>query len=63
MIELRKAAEKRGGQLNVTQAVMDTGANFTEVEAVFKDLLKSGYAMIDNDPVTGAVSYHFYELN
>jgi TM2 domain-containing membrane protein YozV len=63
MMQLLKAAEKRGGQLTVTQAVMDTGATFTEVEAVFKELLKSGYARIDNDPVTGAVIYHFHELN
>jgi TM2 domain-containing membrane protein YozV/predicted transcriptional regulator len=63
MMELLKAAEKRGGQLTVTQAVIETGASFAEVEAVFKDLLKSGYARIDNDPVSGAVIYHFHELN
>jgi TM2 domain-containing membrane protein YozV len=62
-MELLKAAEKRGGQLTVTQAVMETGANFAEVEAVFKELLKSGYVKIDNDPDTGAVTYHFHELN
>ena len=62
-MELLKAAERRGGQLTVTQAVMETGANFAEVEAVFKELLKSGYVKIDNDPDTGAVTYHFDELN
>lgn len=62
-MELLRAAEKRGGQLTVTQAVMETGANFAEVEAVFKELLKSGYVKIDNDPNTGAVTYHFHELN
>jgi TM2 domain-containing membrane protein YozV len=63
MMKLLKAAENRGGQLTVTQAVMETGATFPEVEAVFKELLKSGYVKIDNDPVTGAVTYHFHELN
>ncbi|NMG07862.1 TM2 domain-containing protein [Brasilonema sp. UFV-L1] len=63
MMELLKAAEKRGGQLTVTQAVMDTGASFAEVEAVFKEMLKTGYVRIGNDPVTGAVTYDFHELN
>lgn len=63
MMELLKVAEKRGGQLTVTQAVMETGASFADVEAVFKELLKSGYVKIDNDPVSGAVTYHFHELN
>ncbi|MBW4592834.1 MAG: TM2 domain-containing protein [Brasilonema angustatum HA4187-MV1] len=62
-MELLKAAEKRGGQLTVTQAVMETGATFAEVEAVFREMLKSGYVKIDNDPDTGAVTYHFDELN
>ncbi|MBW4631702.1 MAG: NINE protein [Iphinoe sp. HA4291-MV1] len=63
MIKLLKAAENRGGKLTVTQAVMETDASFAEVEAVFREMLKTGYVMIDNDPVTGAVTYHFHELN
>ncbi|MBP5977024.1 TM2 domain-containing protein [Brasilonema sp. CT11] len=62
-MELLRAAEKRGGQLTVTQAVMETGATFAEVEVVFREMLKSGYVKIDNDPNTGAVTYHFDELN
>ncbi|ARV57328.1 hypothetical protein BZZ01_00635 [Nostocales cyanobacterium HT-58-2] len=62
-LELLKAAERRGGKLTVTQAVMETGASFTEVEAVFREMLKTGYVKIDNDPDTGAVTYDFHELN
>lgn len=62
MVNLLKAARDRGGKISVTQAVMDTGANFAEVEAVFKQMVKSGYAYMDNDPVTGAVVYRFLEL-
>jgi predicted transcriptional regulator len=62
MVKLLEAAESRGGTLTVTQGVRATGANFTEVEAVLKEMLKSGYVKIDNDPVTGAVTYHFHEI-
>ena len=41
---------------------MDTGASFSEVEAVLKEMLKSGYVKIDNHPVTGVVVYEFIEL-
>lgn len=62
MIKLLKAAEARGGKLSVTQAVMDTGTSFAEVEAVLKQMLKSGYVRIDNHPDTGVVIYEFIEL-
>jgi len=62
MVKLLEAAENRGGTLTVTQGVQATGAGFTEVETVLKDMLKSGYVKIDNDPVTGAVTYHFHEI-
>lgn len=62
MIQLLKVAEKRNGRLTVTQGVMETGAGFTEVEATLKEMLKSGYVAVDNDPITGAVTYHFHEL-
>ncbi|MFK0733183.1 MAG: TM2 domain-containing protein [Gloeotrichia echinulata HAB0833] len=62
MIKLIEAAEKNGGTLTVTQGVKRTGANFAEVEAVLKEMYKSGYVKIDNDPITGAVTYHFHEL-
>lgn len=62
MVLLLKAAEVRGGKVSVTQAVMDTGASFAEIEAILKEMLKNGYIGIDNDPDTGVVIYHFLEL-
>jgi TM2 domain-containing membrane protein YozV len=62
MVNLIEAAEKKGGTLTVTQGVKATAASFTEVEAVLKDMYKSGYVKIDNDPDTGAVTYHFHEM-
>ncbi len=63
MMKLIEAAESRGGSLTVTQGVKATGAGFAEVEAIFQEMLKSGYVRIDNDPVSGAVTYHFHELH
>jgi TM2 domain-containing membrane protein YozV len=62
MVQLLEAAESKGGYLTVTQGVKATGASFEEVEKVLKEMLKSGYVRIDNDPVTGAVTYHFHEM-
>ncbi|KYC42677.1 hypothetical protein WA1_15150 [Scytonema hofmannii PCC 7110] len=62
MIKLLKVAEKRSGRITVTQGVMETEASFTEVEATLKQMMKSGYVTVDNDPITGAVTYHFHEL-
>lgn len=63
MIQLIEVAETKGGKLTVTQGVKATGASFVEVEAVLKEMFKSGYVRIDNDPITGAVTYCFDELN
>ncbi len=63
MLKLLKAAEKRGGMLSVTQAVMDTGASFSEVETSLKEMLKTGYVEINNHPDSGVVVYHFVELS
>ncbi|MDZ7953980.1 TM2 domain-containing protein [Nostoc sp. DedQUE09] len=62
MVKLIEAAESKGGVLTVTQGVKFTGASFAEVEATLKEMYKSGYVKIDNDPNTGAVTYHFHEL-
>lgn len=62
MVKLIEAAETRGGAITVTQGVKHTGASFAEVEAVLKEMLKSGYVKIDNDPISGAVTYHFHEI-
>lgn len=63
MVKLIEAAESKGGHLTVTQGVKATGVSFAEVETTLKEMLKSGYVKIDNDPVTGAVTYHFHELD
>lgn len=62
MVQLLEAAESKGGSLTVTQGVKATGASFAEVEKVLREMLKSGYVRIDNDPITGAVTYHFHEM-
>lgn len=62
MVKLVNAAHSRGGQLSITQGVLDTGASFAEVEATLKDMLKKGYVTLDNHPVSGVVLYDFIEL-
>jgi serine/threonine protein kinase len=62
VVKLLKAAQSKGGQLSVTQAVMETGMGFAEVEKLCKEMVKLGYAQIDNDPTTGVVVYRFSEL-
>lgn len=61
-IELLKAAESRGGKLSVTQGVMATGLSFNQVETLLREMLKSGYVEIGNDPEMGTVLYDFKEL-
>ncbi len=62
MIALLKAASVKGGKLSVTEGVMATGANFSEVEETMKEMLKTGYVSVDNHPDTGIVIYDFHEL-
>lgn len=62
MVKLVKAAAARNGKISVTQAVLDTGASFVEVEATLKEMFRSGYVRLDNHPITGVVIYEFLEL-
>lgn len=62
MVKLLKAAQKYGGQISVTQAVMETSMGFEAVEALLKEMVKAGYASVDNHPKTGTVVYQFDEL-
>ncbi|MBF2026857.1 MAG: NINE protein [Oscillatoriales cyanobacterium C42_A2020_001] len=62
VVQLVRAAHSRNGKLSVTQGVMDTEANFVEVEAALRGLVKTGYVDIYNDPETGVVMYDFREL-
>jgi hypothetical protein len=61
-IQLIKAAEARGGKISVTQGVLDTGADFPEVEATLMGLAKKGHVDIQNDARSGAVVYAFPDL-
>lgn len=61
-LNLLKAAQKRGGKISVTQAVLDTGASFPDVEKVLNEMVKRGYADPENDPSSGIVIYNFLEL-
>lgn len=61
-IQLLKAAAARGGRLTVTQGVLATEAGFAEVETALKELVRSGYVDVCNDPDSGVVTYDFREL-
>ncbi|MDX2240493.1 MAG: NINE protein [Leptolyngbyaceae cyanobacterium bins.302] len=61
-VKLVKAAHARNGKLSVTQAVMDTEANFAKVESTLRELVRTGYVDMYNDPETGVVTYDFREL-
>ncbi len=62
MIELAKVAQKRGGKVSITQAVIDTGISFEEVEQTLNEMTKKGYVMVDNHPDNGSLIYDFIEL-
>lgn len=62
MIELARAAQKRGGKLTITQGVIETGITFEEVEDTLNEMNRKGYVMVDNNPDNGAVIYDFVEL-
>lgn len=60
---LLRAAEKRGGELTVTQGVMASGKSFEEVEKCLRDMVDHGYVDIDNAPGSGVIVYRFPELS
>lgn len=62
LVKLLKAAHARGGKLSVTQAVMETGIGFSDVEELLKEMVKRGYVSVTNNPETGVVVYSFDEL-
>ncbi len=62
VMKLLRTAQHRGGQISVTQAVLDTELSFSDVEDILKDLVKKGYVQASNDPSTGIVMYDFVEL-
>lgn len=62
MVQLLKLAKLHGGQLTVTQAVIDTGQSFEKIESELKAMVKSGYADVTNRLDSGVVVYEFPEL-
>lgn len=61
-LQLLKLAKRNQGRLTVTDCVLETEAPFAEVEQELTTLVKSGYAHVSNDPVTGVVVYEIPEL-
>ena len=62
MEKLLHLAKLHGGQITVTQAVMETGQSFKTIENALKTMVKSGYADVTNRPDSGVVVYEFPEL-
>lgn len=61
-LQLLKLAKQNNGRVTVTDAVLATEAPFSEVEHELKELVKSGYAHVSNDAVSGVVVYEIPEL-
>ena len=61
-VKLLRLAKLHGGQITVTQAVMETGQSFETVETELKAMVKSGYVDVTNRPGSGVVVYEFPEL-
>lgn len=62
MVKLVRAAKQQGGQLSVTQAVLETGLDFEEAETLLSEMARSGYVAVDNHPQSGVVIYRFDEI-
>ena len=60
---LLQAAERKGGELTVTQGVMTSGKSFEEVEKCLRDMVDKGYVDVDNVPGSGVIVYRFPELS
>ncbi|MEO0648819.1 MAG: NINE protein [Cyanobacteria bacterium J06650_10] len=61
-LQLLKLAKQNQGRLTVTDCVLETEAPFAQVEHELKELVKSGYAHVSNDAITGVVVYEIPEL-
>ncbi|MEL6605531.1 MAG: TM2 domain-containing protein [Cyanobacteria bacterium J06614_10] len=61
-MQLLKLAKRNHGRLTVTDCVLETGAAFDVIEGQLKELVKSGYAHVGNDAVSGVVIYEIPEL-
>ncbi len=61
-LKILAAAQAKAGRISVTDAVLATGLEFTEVEGMLKGMVSSGYAEVENDLTTGVLVYWFKEL-
>ena len=57
-----RAAHRGDGRLTLTQAVMETEADFEEVEKALHALVTAGHIDVGNDPDSGVVLYLFPEF-
>jgi len=62
ILKLLREAEKTGGAISVTQGVLATGLNFSDVECVLNELHRKSIVIMENDYETGIVRYRFPEL-
>ncbi len=60
--QLLHAAVRNGGELTVTQGVMETGRDFDEIEKALAEMADRGYVDVDNAPGSGVVVYRFAEM-
>lgn len=63
MQALLQAALKHDGCLTVTQAVMETGATFADVEQTLQEMVASGYVYTRDQVDTGVTEYVFTEMS
>ncbi len=62
LVRLLGAAKQSSGRLTTSQAVLETGLPFEDVEAQLQDMVQRGYVEAENDPETGTIRYWFFEL-
>ncbi|MBI5494746.1 MAG: TM2 domain-containing protein [Deltaproteobacteria bacterium] len=62
MHELLRAAATRNGAITLSEAVMDTGADYAAVDEELTALMRRGVAVVENHAETGVVIYRFPEL-
>ncbi len=62
VVRLLQAAKQADGRLTVSQAVLETGLPFEEIEHQLQEMVQKGYVEAENDPATGTIRYWFFEL-
>ncbi len=63
MREIMRLARERQGILTVNEAILEIpNAGFDAIEQAFRELVRRDYAYPENHVITGAVEYHFTQL-